>query len=150
MAVPRNGDQIVLGQGFRTRHQLDMCSPEFVGAAGAFHQFGGAPGDIAADKGAMPEDVAQAFAEATADLDEFLVRCAAVGAGVAAIFNQRDLGVRRAEYVVPTLVHRAVEPTGLVRFGHRTSRLPTFRLRSRCLACQDATVCFPASIVVGV
>jgi hypothetical protein len=105
-----HGDEVVLGQRLRARHQLDVRLPEPVGIAGALGQLGGAPRNVAAGKRAMPEDVAQAIAELVADLGDPLVRRPAIRARIAAVFDERDRRVGRAEDMVVCLVDRTVEP----------------------------------------
>ena len=65
--IVRDGVQVVLGQGLRARHQLDMRVPEALGIVRALDQLGGAPGEVAAGQRPMAEDVAQAVAELVAD-----------------------------------------------------------------------------------
>jgi len=108
--VARHRAHVVLGQGFRARHQLDVRVPEALGIGGALHQLGGAAGKLDADQRPMAEDVAQAIAELVAHFGDPLVGRAAIGAGVASIFDERDGCIRWAENVVGLLVHRPVEP----------------------------------------
>ena len=81
-------------------------------------ELGRAPRDVAAGDRPLPEHVAQAVAEAVAQLRDLLVGRAAVGAGVAAVLDQREVGRRRAEHVVARRVDGAVEPIGLGGLGH--------------------------------
>ena len=85
-----------------------MRLPELSGI-GAFGQFGGAARDVAAGERAVPEHVAQAVAELVADLGDAVVGRAAIGAGIAAVLDERDLCVGRPEDMVAAFVHRRVE-----------------------------------------
>jgi hypothetical protein len=117
--------QVVLGQRLRARHQLEMRPPEPVRVGGALDQLGGAPGELAAADRPVAEDIAQPIAELVADLGDLLVGRPAVGAAVAAVLDQRDLGVGGAKHMVVGLVHRTIEP--IVQPG---SRHPVPRLAS--------------------
>jgi hypothetical protein len=57
----------------------------------------------------MAEHIAQAITELVPELGNALVGSARGGIPVAAIFDQRYLGVRRAQNVVVSLIHGAVE-----------------------------------------
>ena len=67
----------------------------------------------------MPEGVADAVAEFVARLRDELVGGPAVRARVAAVLDERDLGIGRAEHVVRLVVHRTVEAAGRDRELHR-------------------------------
>jgi hypothetical protein len=67
-------------------------------------------GDITPRHGAVTKYVAQTTAEPVAHLDDALVRGAGGLIGVAAVFDQRDLGIRRTQDMVVRLVHGPVEP----------------------------------------
>ena len=121
--VVGDGAQVVLGQRLRARHQLDVRVPELLRIVGALHQLGGAARDVAAGERPMPEDVAQPIAELVAHLGDALVGRAAMRAGVAAVFDQRDLGVLGAEDVVVGVIDRAIEPIHFGNFGHPRSAL---------------------------
>ena len=102
--------QIVLGQGLRARHQLDVRVPEALGIGGSLHQFGGAAGKLDADERPMAEHIAHAVAELIAHFGDPLVGGAAIGAGVAAIFDQRDGGAPRSQDMVGSVIHRPIQP----------------------------------------
>ncbi len=102
-------DKIVLRQRFRARHQRDVRVPEFLGIVGGFHQFGRAPREVASGNGPMPEHVAQAIAELTADFRNALVSRAAMRAIVTAIFHERDRRIVWAEHMIPRVVHGTIE-----------------------------------------
>ena len=118
--TPRSRDlnEVVFGQGLRARHQLDVRVPEALGVLGALHQFGGAAGKIDADERPMAEDIAHAVAELIAHLGDPLVSRAAIGACVAAIFDERDGGVRRTENVIGLVVHWPIEPIARRQVRH--------------------------------
>ncbi len=71
-----------------------------------------ARGLLAIGEREMSEDVAQASAEAVAQMGDDLVRGVAVGAGVAAVLDERDRCRRVAEEMVHRGVDRAVEACG--------------------------------------
>ena len=104
--------QVVLGQRLRARHQLEMRLPEPLRIVGPLDQLGGAPGEVAAADRPMAEDVAQAIAELVANLGDLLVGGPAVGTVVAAVLDQRDLGVGGTQHMVVGLVDRTIEPIG--------------------------------------
>lgn len=120
VACDRN--DVVLGQGLRARHQLD------VRVSGPLDQFGGAAGKFDADERPMTEDIAHPVAELIAHFGDPLVRGAAIGACVAAVFDERDGGVRRAEDVVCLVIHRPIEPIAQRHVRH--GKFP-IRLRRR-------------------
>jgi hypothetical protein len=78
-------------------HQVDVAPPERGLVGSGLRDVGRAAREIAAGQRPLPEDVAQAIAEAIAQLRHFLVRRAAVGTRVAAVFDQRDVAVVGAE-----------------------------------------------------
>jgi hypothetical protein len=108
--VARDRPQVVLGQGLRARHQSDVRPPEPLRVRGALGELGRPPRDLAAGQRPMPEHVAQPLAELVAHLGELIVGRAAVGAGVAAVLDQRHLRTGRAEDVIVGLVDRPIEP----------------------------------------
>ena len=112
---------IVLGETLRARHELDVRVPEARRIGAVLDQLGGAPGDLAIGHRAMAEDVAQAVAEAIADLGDLLVGRPAVRAVVAAVLDQGDLCRRGAEDVVDRFVDRTVEPVVCRCLGHSGS-----------------------------
>ena len=114
--------EVVLGQRRRARHQRDRARARSLGVGRPLGQLGGAPGDVAAGQRLVAEDVAQPVAERVARLDDVLVGGAAVGAGVAAVLDQRDAGALRAEDVVAARIDRAVQPV-VARVVHAASRL---------------------------
>jgi hypothetical protein len=95
--IARDRFEIVLGQDLRARHQLDVFLQEALRIRGALDQFGGAARNLDAGQRPVAKDVAHTIAELVAHLGDALVGCAAIGACVAAIFDQRDGGVRRAD-----------------------------------------------------
>jgi hypothetical protein len=58
----------------------------------------------------MAEHIAQPVAELIADRGDLLIGGPAIRAGIAAIFDERDLRIFGAEDMVLGLIHRAVEP----------------------------------------
>ena len=126
--VPRQvqivGDraQVVLGQGLRAGHQLDVRLPEPLRIIGALDELGGAPRDVAAGQRPMPEHVAQALAEIVADLADLFVGRPAVRTRVAAVLDERDLGVGGTEDVIVGDVHGPIEPITQPCLRHSTSR----------------------------
>jgi hypothetical protein len=100
---------------------LPVRVPEAFGVLGPLDQFGGAAGKFDADERPMTEDIAHPVAELIAHFGDPLVRDAAIGACVAAVFDERDGGVRRGEDVVG---HRPIEPIVQhhVRHGRYQSR----------------------------
>ncbi len=122
--VVRHCLQIILGQGLRARHQLDVRVPEALGILGALHELGGAAGKLDADERPMPEDVAQAIAELIAHFRDPLVGRAAIGAGVASVFDEGDVSIRGAENVVELFVHRPIEPIAPRQVRHASPSLP--------------------------
>ena len=105
-----DGAQIRLGQSGGARHQGDVRIPEVLGVGSVFDEFGGLSGDLDTDERIVAKDVADALAELIADLGDAFVGGAAIGAGIAAIFDEGDFGVRGAEGVVVGFVDGAVEP----------------------------------------
>ena len=102
----RDSLEILLGQHLRARHQLDMGIPELLRGHCALDEGRGAQRDVAAGQGPMAEDVAQALTELVADFDDAFIGCAAIGAGIAAIFDQRDLRAFGAKGVIDlSLIH---------------------------------------------
>ena len=122
--VVRHCLQIILGQGLRARHQLDVRVPEAFGILGALHELGGAAGKLDADERPMPEDVAQAIAELIAHFRDPLVGRAAIGAGVAPVFDESDVCIRGAENVVELFVHRPIEPIASRHVRHASFLAP--------------------------
>ena len=122
--VARDGVHVVLGQGFGARHQLDMRIPEILRVFGPLDQFGGAAGKLDADERPMAEDVAHAPAELVAHFRDPLVRRAAIGTRVAAVFDQRDGGVRSAQDVVGPVIHWPIEPIAQRHVRH--GKIPQF------------------------
>ena len=111
--------EVVLGERLRAGHQLDVRAPERVLVRGGLRELGGAPREVAAGDRPVPEHVAQAVAEAVAQLRDLLVRRAAVRAGVAAVLDERQVRAGRAEDVVAARVHGAVQPVCECAFGRR-------------------------------
>ena len=112
-ATPRSratATQIVLGQDLRARHQLDVRVPETLRVGRALDQFGRAAGKIDADERPMAENIAHAVAELIAHLRDPLIGGAAIGAGVAAVFDERDGGARRSQDMVGSVIHRPIQP----------------------------------------
>jgi len=62
----------------------------------------------------VAEHVAQPGAELVAYLGEAVVGGAAIRAGVAAVFDQRDVGARFAQQMIEALVDRSIEPVAAV------------------------------------
>ena len=83
---------------------------KLVGVRRPLDQHRGAPGDVAAGQRLVAEDVGEPVAERVARLGDVLVGGAAVGAGVAAVLDQLDPGVRPPEDVVPARIDRTVQP----------------------------------------
>ena len=104
-----HGAQVVLRQIARARHQLDVRAPEGIFAGRRFGNLRGLPREIAAGDRPLAEDVAQPVAVAVAQAHDFLVRGAAVRAGVAAVLDQRELRVVGSEDVVAPPQHLTVE-----------------------------------------
>ena len=104
------GSEVVLRQLARSRHQGDMGVPERLGVGRTLDQIGGAAGKLVAGERPMPEHIAQAVAKLIAHFGDALVGRAAMGTGIAAIFNQRDGSVGRPEHVIARLVDRTVQP----------------------------------------
>ena len=67
-----------------------MGRPELLGGSGAFHQLGGAQGQVAAGQRTVAEDIAQALAELVANFGDTIVGSPAIGAGVAPVFDEGD------------------------------------------------------------
>ena len=67
----------------------------------------------------MAEGVADAVAELVACLRDALVGSPAVRARIAAVLDQRDLGIGGAEDVVLLVVHRTIEAAGRDHELHR-------------------------------
>ncbi len=88
------------------------------GIAGALDQLGGAAGELDADERPVAEDIAQAVPQLIAHFRDALVGRAAIGAGVAPVFDQRDGGVGRPENVIGLVVHRPIEPVALRQIRH--------------------------------
>ena len=107
-----------LGQGLRARHQLDVFLPEALRIRGALDQLGGAARNLDAGQRPVAKDVAHAIAELIAHFRDPLVRRAAIGACVAAIFDQRDGGVRRTEDMVGLVIHRPIKPIARHQVRH--------------------------------
>ncbi len=89
------GDQIVLGQDLRAGHQFDVGRPEALGVWSAFDEFGCGPRQRVAGERFVAEDVAEAIAELIAHLGDAPVGGAAIGSGLAAVFDKGYRGVGR-------------------------------------------------------
>jgi hypothetical protein len=113
-----HGAQIVFIQSGRARHQGDVRVPEAAGLH-ALHQLRRATRDFAARDRPVPVYVAHTVAEAVADVGDALVGGAAVPAVVAAVFDQRDIGIGRTQDMVVCLVDRAIEPARGLQRGIR-------------------------------
>ena len=109
---------IVVGQRGRARHQVHVTTPERSLVGGGLRDIGRAAREITAGQRPLPKYVAQAIAEAIAQLRDLLVRSAAVGTRVAAVFDQRDVAVVGTEHMVVARVDRPVEPAGVRCLGH--------------------------------
>ena len=110
----RDHPEVVLGQRRRAGHQRLVRAPERRVVLRGLDELGGAAGDVAAGQRLVAEDVAQPVAELGASLDDVLVGGAAVGTGVAAVLDQRDLGLGRPEDVVPSRIDLS-DPAGSCR-----------------------------------
>jgi hypothetical protein len=66
----------------------------------------------------MAKHIAQPVAELVADGGDLLIGSAAIRTGIAAIFDEGDLGVGGAENMILVLIHRAVEPVARSRVEH--------------------------------
>ena len=69
----------------------------------------------------MPKDVAQPIAKLISELGDPLVGGATVRTRVAAVFHQRDAGVRRSQRMVVRVIHRPIEPRRYACVGHPVS-----------------------------
>ena len=127
--IAGDGGDVVLGEHLRTAHQRDMRFPELVGVLGVLDEHGGAAGEAVIAHRAVAEDVAQPLAELVADLGDALVGGTAIGAGIAAVLDQRDRRCLGSEGVVRR-PYGAVEPVAVA----------CFRRRHPGLVCQLATV----------
>ena len=104
-----------------------MRVPEAFGILGALHELGGAAGKLDADERPMPEDVAQAIAELIAHFRDPLVGRAAIGAGVAPVFDESDVCIRGAQNMVRLFVHRPIEPIAPRQVRHAKLQVPLTR-----------------------
>src|SRR5512138_3873927 len=95
-----------------------MRAPELLRISGPFNKLCGPPGNIAAGQWAMAEHVAQAFAVPVPDRGDLVVGRTAIGAGIAAIFDERKLGVGRPQDVVMGSINGTVEPARQTCTGH--------------------------------
>jgi hypothetical protein len=93
--------------------------PKALRIRGALDQLGGASGKLDPNERPMTEDIAHAVAELIAHLGDPLVSRTAIGACVAAIFDERDGGVRGTENVVGLVIHWPIEPIAQRHVRHR-------------------------------
>src|SRR5690606_37426438 len=96
--------------------------PELLRIPGVFNQFRGAPGQVAAGQGLVPEHITHALAELLAQFGNAFIRGATKRAGVTAVFNQGNGRVRRAQYVIAVYVNRTVKIVDYARLCH--SKIP--------------------------
>lgn len=87
-----------------------MRLPEARLVRGRFCTLGGAPREIVVVQGPLAKAVTQAFAETVPEFGDLLVRGAAIGAGVAAVFDQGEAGRVGPEDMVVAWIERPVEP----------------------------------------
>src|SRR6185437_15489078 len=114
--------QVVFRQRARARHQRDMRVPERLGRCCVFDKFRRALGNVAAGDGAVAEHIAQPLSELAPHFGDALVRGAAMGAVVAAIFDKGDGCGRGSQHMVARLVDRPVQPVAEHLIGHEKSR----------------------------
>jgi hypothetical protein len=89
-----------------------MDRPEFAGCfKGIFGKDGGGLGDNAVPKRSVPEDVAHLVAEAALKICDDVVCGMAVPAGIAAVLNQRDIGIGTSDSMI-ALAYRRTKPMG--------------------------------------
>jgi hypothetical protein len=81
--------------------------PEPPRPGSALGQLGGAAGDIAARHRPVAKDITQTFAESVAQFGDTFVGRAAMGTGIAAVLNNRDLGPGRTQNVIARRFDRA-------------------------------------------
>ncbi len=113
-----DGCDVVFGEYLRAAHQRDVSVPELVCILGALDEDRGAAGEAVVAYRTMAKDIAQPLAELVADFGDALVGGAAMGAGVAAVFDQRDrrrLGSKR----VILWPHAPVESIAVASVGAR-------------------------------
>ena len=128
--IAGDGFDIVLGQNLRPGHELDVLIPESLRVGGALDQLGGAAGKLDSGQRPVAKDVAHAIAELVAHLGDALVGRAAIGAGVAAIFDQRDGGARRPKDVVEPFIDRPIEPIGRRQLRHADTPSPAHTMKT--------------------
>ena len=87
-----------------------MRLPEFPLLGGTLGEFRRANCQLTAGQRAMTKDVRKPITKLVTQVDDPIVRCTAVRAGVAAIFNQRDRRIRRAKDMVVIRIDRRIEP----------------------------------------
>src|SRR5271165_1048680 len=95
--VGSDRDKIVPGQHLRARHQLDMRVPEPLRTVGPLDQLGRWSGERVAGERLVAEHITQTIAEFVPHLADPLVGRAAVGASIAAVFDQSDRRVDEPE-----------------------------------------------------
>ncbi|MGY4281159.1 hypothetical protein ACVWXO_000379 [Bradyrhizobium sp. LM2.7] len=112
-------DEVVLCELHRPRHQLDVRRPERLGRLGKLSELGGPKRKAVVRERPVPEGVADTVAKLVACLRDTLVGGPAVRARVAAVLDERDLGIGGAEHVVRLVVDRTVEADGRDHELHR-------------------------------
>ncbi|CAH1648049.1 hypothetical protein BOSEA31B_10018 [Hyphomicrobiales bacterium] len=89
-----------------------MRVPKLLGGLSPFDELRGAQCDVAAGQRPVAEDIAQALAELVSDRGDALVGGTAIGAGIAAVFDERDLGAAGAENMIDLIIDRSVQAIG--------------------------------------
>ena len=97
----------------RAGHQGNMRFPEFAGFGGPFGQLGCSNSEVIPRERPVAKRVKEAVPELVAQCNYTLVRRAAVRAGVASIFDERDFGFRRSEKMIFASVEGRIEPLTL-------------------------------------
>src|SRR3954452_4879208 len=122
LEVGSNLVQILLGQLVGSGDQGDMHIPETCRVVEGFHQFRRLPGNGISHQGPVAEYITKTVAEPAAHLGDPVMCESGGGVRVAPILNQGDFRIRRAQYMIVCVVHRAVEPVGRGFGRHKGSR----------------------------
>jgi hypothetical protein len=117
--VDGHHDEIVLCELHRPRHWLDVRGPECLGRPSKLSELGGPKRRAVGRERAVAESVADAIAELVACLRDTLVGSPALRAGVAAVLDERDLGIGGAKHVFRLVVDWTVEAAGRYHQLHR-------------------------------
>ena len=112
-------DEVIPCELHRPCHQLDVRGPESLGRLRQLSERFGPKREAVVRERPVPQGLADTVVELVARLRGVLVGSPAVRSRVAAVLDERDLGIGRAEHVVRLVVDWTVEAAGRDRELHR-------------------------------